>query len=186
MSNGPSHHSRPALPINSTDHVLGPRFAAANVVEFGDYESRERRRVYPATQKLVGHFGNRIGFAYRYFPLNDAHPQAGLAAEVAEAAAAQDNFWGMHAKLFENPRHRDPQCLRAYAQDLELEMARYDAELGGHMYLQPVQEHMESGRRSGVSRSPTFYLTGLLQVVSPGLGPLIGHIEMALEGRPHS
>ena len=40
--------------------------------------------------------------AYRHFPLTTMHPHSQLAAEAAEAAGTQGEFWAMHDALFEN------------------------------------------------------------------------------------
>lgn len=182
MASGPAEHFRLAVPVNSTDHVLGPHTAAVTVVEYGDYECPDCKRIHPAAQQLVAHFGHRIGFIYRHFPLTEVHPHAELAAEVAEVAAAQGKFWEMHAKLFEHQGHLEAKHLRHYAEELELDMTRYDAELGDHIYLQRVQEHAEGGRRSGVRGTPRFFLNGVLQDVSAGLEPLFKHAQAALDG----
>lgn len=169
--------------VNSTDHILGPHTAGVAVVEYGDFECPDCKRVYPATQMLIDHFRHRIGFVYRHFPLTAVHPHAELAAEVSEVAGAQGKFWEMHAKLFEHQAHLDEKHLRGYAQDLGLDMARYDAELGDHIYLQRVQEHVAGAKKSGVRGTPTFYVNGTLHDVSFGTEGLMKYIQAALDGQ---
>jgi hypothetical protein len=48
------------------------------------------------------HFGKRLAFVFRNFPLSEIHPHAEAAAEVAEFAGTQGRFWKMHDGLFEN------------------------------------------------------------------------------------
>ena len=43
-----------------------------------------------------------VRYVWRHLPLNDVHPHAQLAAEAAEAAAAQGKFWEMHDQLIEH------------------------------------------------------------------------------------
>src|SRR6266850_2097921 len=90
----------------------------------------------------------------------------------AEAAAGQGKFWPMHDLLFDNQRHLKLPQLRGYAQRLELDMLRYDAEMEGELYLQRVREQVEGGERSGVRGTPTFFLNGSVQDVSFGLQAL--------------
>lgn len=170
-----------AVPVDSTDHILGPHTARVTVVEYGDFECPDCKRVYPAAQMLVQHFGHRIGFVFRHFPLTEVHPRAELAAEAAEVAAAQGKFWEMHAKLFEHQGHLTDKHLRDYAHDLGLDMTRYDAELGDHIYLQRVQEHIAGGKRSGVRGTPTFYVNGELLDASAGMEPLFKRIHATLD-----
>lgn len=183
MTDKHADHFHLAVPVNSTDHILGPQHAGVDVVEYGDFECPDCKRVYPATQMLIQHFGHRIGFIFRHFPLTEIHPHAELAAEVSEVAAAQGKFWEMHAKLFEHQTHLDAKHLRAYAEELGLDMARYDAELGDHIYLQRVQEHIAGAKKSGVRGTPTFYVNGELHDVSFGTEGLFKYIQAALDSK---
>jgi len=178
-----SDHFHLAVPVQSTDHIRGPHTAGIAVVEYGDFECPDCRRVYPATQMLVQHFGNRIAFVYRHYPLTEVHPHAELAAEISEIAGAQGKFWEMHAKLFEHPGQLDEKHFRRFAQEIDLDMVRYQAELDDHVYLQRVQEHIAGAKKSGARGTPTFYLNGVIQDVSAGMDPILKHIHAALDRR---
>ena len=56
----------------------------------------------------------------------------------------------MHDLLFENQGHLRLEHLLGYAKRLQLDLARFNAELTDHFYLQRVSEHLQSGRDSGV------------------------------------
>ena len=43
--------------------------------------------------------GDRLDVVFRHLPIEDAHPDAPVAAEAAEAAGAQGRFWEMHERL---------------------------------------------------------------------------------------
>src|SRR2546426_6226620 len=73
-----------AVPVNHTDHFLGPVSAKVTVVEYGDFECPSCGQAYPAVKMLLKHFGDRMRFVYRHFPLVEVHPHAELAAEAAE------------------------------------------------------------------------------------------------------
>src|SRR6266852_823395 len=88
-----------AVPVNHTDHILGPISAKVTVVEYGDFECPSCGQAYPAVKMLLKHFGDRMRFVYRHFPLVEVHPHAELAAEAAEAAGAQHKFWQMHEHI---------------------------------------------------------------------------------------
>ena len=55
----------------------------------------------PVVLQLLERFAGSLRFVWRHLPLPDVHPNAALAAEAAEAAGAQGDFWGMHDRLFE-------------------------------------------------------------------------------------
>jgi hypothetical protein len=79
------------LPLNSTDHVLGPASAAVTVIEYGDFECPYCRTAYPAVKILLKHFADRVRFVFRHFPVVDASSPK-RAAESAETAGAQGRF----------------------------------------------------------------------------------------------
>jgi protein-disulfide isomerase len=133
---------------------------------------------------LLDRFPSQIRFAYRHFPLEEAHPHALLAAEASESAAAQGKFWQMHDLLFSHQDHLKEKDLRGYMMTLGLDMSRCTAEMDDHIYLQKVREHMEGGRRSHMRATPTFFIDGVVQDVSFGMQALHQAVEAAV-GRTH-
>ena len=57
------------------------------------------------------------------------HKDAPLAHAASLAAAEQGKFWDFHDKLFENQRKLKRENLLEYAQQLELDMARFEKDL---------------------------------------------------------
>jgi len=172
------------LPVGPADHVLGPPHAPVTVVEYGDLECPNCRQAVSAVKLLLTRFENRVRFVFRHFPLEGVHPHAELAAEAAECAGEQGKFWEMHDLLFDNQNRLKLAQLRGYAESLQLDMARFDAELGDHVYLQRVREHLQSGNDSGVRATPTFFVNGRIHDVSFGLKSLFEAVETALH--PHA
>jgi len=180
-----TRHAEPfglAVPVNSTDHVLGPEDARVTLVEYGDFQCPNCGQAYPAVRLLLKRFEHRVRFVFRHFPLTEVHAHAELAAESAESAGAQHKFWPMHALLFEHQHDLKLKDLRRYAGQLELDLERFDYELGDQVYRQRVNEHIEGGRRSGVRQTPTFFLNGVITDVSFGLEHLYQAVEKALAG----
>jgi protein-disulfide isomerase len=169
-----------AVPVNHSDHFLGPATAKVTVVEYADFECPSCGQAYHAVDMLLKHFKERVRFVFRHFPLREVRPHAELAAEAAEAAGAQQKFWRMHKLLFEHQLHLKPNSLRQYAQEAELDLERYDYEMGDHVYLQRVQEHIDGGARSGIRATPTFFINGTMHDVSYGFQQLQTAIETAL------
>src|SRR5215470_1094204 len=162
--------------VTQLDHILGPGAARVTLVEYGDFECPNCGQAYPAVKILRKHFGERVRFVFRHFPLREVHPHAELAAEAAEAAGAQGKFWPMHDLLFENQLHLNSKNLRQYADKAELDLERYDYEMGDHVYLQRVLEHIDGGARSRVRSTPTFFVNGAVCDVSFGLE----HLQQAI------
>jgi protein-disulfide isomerase len=170
-----------AVAVNPADHSLGPSHASATLVEYGDFECPNCKQAAPAVKLLLARFTGRLRLVYRHFPLEEVHPHALQAALAAEAAAGQGKFWPMHDLLFDNQRHLKPQQLRGYAQQLELDLRRYDADMADTVYLQRVREDIEGAAASGVRSTPSFFLNGVIQDVSFGLQHLADGVEAALQ-----
>jgi len=142
------------------DHIQGPADAAVTLVQYGDYECPYCGAAYPIIKEVQARMGERLRFVFRNFPISTSHPHAERAAEAAEAAAAQGRFWQMHDLLYENQRRLRDEDLRAYAEQLGLDVDLFDKELAEHVHAERVHEDFMSGVRSGVNGTPTFYING--------------------------
>jgi protein-disulfide isomerase len=155
------HSSALMVPISSRDHVLGPPDAPAKLLEYGDYECAFCGEGYPNVNALLDQLGEFVQFGYRHFPLGTVHPHATLAAEAAEAAGAQGQFWGMHDLLFQNQDALELEDLHDFADALGLDLDRFEDDLTTHRYAERVREDFHSGIRNGVNGTPTFFVNGL-------------------------
>ncbi len=169
-----------AVPVEPADHVIGAPHAPVTVVEYGDFECPNCKQAAPAVKLLLERFKERVRFVYRHFPLEEVHPHALSAAEAAECAGGEGKFWQMHDLLFDNQDRLKPQHLRSYAEQLQLDMARYTAEMDDEIYLQRVRGHTEGGRQSGVRSTPGFFVNGDIQDVSFGLSSLFDAVAAVL------
>jgi protein-disulfide isomerase len=172
-----------AAPVDAVDHGLGPEHAPVTLVEYGDFECPNCKQAAPAVEMLIKRFGNRVRFVYRHFPLEEVHPHAFAAAEAAESAGAQGEFWDMYKCLFAHQTHLEHADLHRYAEEIGLDMGRFVTEMNDHIYLPRVREHIDSGRRSGVRSTPGFFINGRLHDVSFGLLSLFDATEAELKRR---
>jgi protein-disulfide isomerase len=168
------------VPVGPADHALGPDHAPVIVVEYGDFECPNCKQAAPAVKLLLNHFAGRVRFAYRHYPLEEVHAHALRAAEASECAGAQGKFWPFHDALFEHQPHLQLHDLRTYAEQLELDIERYDSEMSDRVYLQRIRDHIQSGRDSGARSTPTFFVDGKIQDVSFDLQRLFKAVEAAL------
>jgi protein-disulfide isomerase len=169
------------VPATPTDHRLGPQHAPVTLIEYGDFECPNCKQAAPAVKLLLQEFTERVCFIFRHYPLEEVHPHALRAAEAAECAGSQGKFWQMHDLLFDNQQHLKLPQLQSYAEKLQLDMARYVAEMDDEIYLQRIREHQQSGHASGVRGTPTFYINGALYDVSYGVHALEKGIRDALK-----
>src|SRR6202049_2721996 len=139
-------------------------YVSANVLirrlEYADYECPFCAEAQPIIKEIQRRLGDGLLFAFRNFPLTNIHPYAEHAAEAAEAAGAQENFWGMHDILFENQTALDDEDLAAYAAGLGLDETRLIREVASSAYVSRIREDFKSGVRGGVNGTPTFFING--------------------------
>lgn len=169
--------------LAAADHSQGNDEAAVTLIEYGDYECPVCIQAEPLTRHLVDSFGSRMRFVFRHFPLTEAHPHAELAAEAAEAAAAQGRFWPMHHLLFRQEHHLGLPALTGYAEAIGLDMRRFNGEMADRIYTQRVQEHLRAAHTLGLRATPSFILNDAFVDVSFGFERLEAAIHHALAGR---
>ena len=136
------------VPVDDArDHIRGPEKAPVTVVEYGDFECPYCGLAEPAVRELLSDFGD-VRYVWRHLPLTDVHPHAQLAAEAAEAAAKQGEFWGLHDLLLEHQGALTTRDLIGYASSLGLNAERFTADLrkhvgaargGGRRFRRPVR-----------------------------------------------
>jgi protein-disulfide isomerase len=149
-----------AVPVDpDTDHIRGPRQAAITLVEYGDFECPYCGLAEDVVRDLLADFGD-VRYVWRHLPLNDVHPRAQLAAEAAEAAAAQGRFWEMHGLLFQHQDELQPLRLAGYARELGLDVELFHKALREHEFAPRVAEDVDSADLSTVSGTPTFFING--------------------------
>jgi protein-disulfide isomerase len=152
--------SKLSIPLNADDHLEGNPEAECSLVEYGDYECPHCGAAYPMVKKLQKHFGKRLAFVFRNFPMAQMHPWAEPAAEVAEFAGAYGKFWEMHDLLFENQESLGSTLFLKLASELKLSTALLQAALVNATYRSRVRADFASGARSGVNGTPTFFING--------------------------
>jgi Na+/H+ antiporter NhaA len=149
-----------AVPVDpKRDHIRGPEQAPVTLVEYGDFECPYCGQAEPVIRELLAGFGD-LRYVWRHLPLNDVHPRAQLAAEAAEAAAAQGAFWEMHDLLLGHQDALRPNDLAGYAKQLGLDAQRFADDLHSHAGAGPVAEDIDSADLSRVSGTPTFFVNG--------------------------
>jgi protein-disulfide isomerase len=151
--------SKLATPVTAKDHAQGPAAAPVTLVEYGDYQCPSCGDAAPIVRKLQQHFGDKLRFVFRNFPL-EMHPYAEHAAEAAEFAASHNKFWEMHDLLFKHQANLADAELLKLAKQLDLAPEDLTATLDSGKFAARVKADLESGEASGLEGTPTFYING--------------------------
>jgi predicted DsbA family dithiol-disulfide isomerase len=151
----------PRVPVaHDPSRVRGDARAPVLIVEFSDFQCPYCRRVQPTLAAVLQRYAGKVALAYLDYPLREIHPQAQMAAEAARCAGEQGKFWEYHDLLFAQaafPR----EVLGANAQNLGLEMQRFDACLAGGKFRDAVEADLQAGARAGVGGTPAFFINGV-------------------------
>lgn len=156
-----SAFSRLTPPVSDRDHFLGSVTSSVTLVEYGDYECPDCSCAHSIVQAISQWLRNDFRFVFRHFPRPELHPHALRAAEAAAAAGAQGKFWQMHDCLFEYQQTLDDESLQEYATRLDINVERFVRAMAAGIYTQRVRDGINSGKSSGVSSTPTFFINGV-------------------------
>ena len=167
------------VPVGPEDHIQGPENAPLTLVEYADYECPYCGDANVVVKRLQDELGPRLRFVFRNFPLTQVHQYAELAAEAAEAAGAQNRFWEMHDRLYENQASLSPELIGAAAQGLGLDMERFKKDLASGQFRERVKSDFMGGIRSGVPGTPTFFINGERHDGAPDEVSLLGALQAA-------
>jgi protein-disulfide isomerase len=146
--------------VTQRDHIKGHANAPVTLVEYGDYECPGCGAAHPIVNLVLEHFGPRLRFVFRHFPLTQVHPNAEPAAESAEFAGAHGLFWEMHDGIYENQDRLSPPLLLALARALGLSELELRNALVSGKYAPKVKGDFLGGVRSGVNGTPSFFING--------------------------
>jgi protein-disulfide isomerase len=151
-----SLRSAPPAPVGPDDHVRGEPDAPL-VVVYADFECPHCAQLVVRLAQLT------VREAFRHFPVASKHPRALAAAHAAEAAGLQGRFWEMHDSLFSDQgRIEDPHLWRR-AEQLGLDLERFEADRRSDPVAARVREQFRGGVRAGVASTPALWIGGELR-----------------------
>ena len=135
--------------------------AAVEVIEFADFQCPFCLAAAPTVKKVMETYGDRIRLVYRNYPL-PSHAQARPAAEAAQCANEQGQFWPYHDRLFAEAGKLSDADLKKAAADLGMDAARFNACVDEHRYKAVVEADQQAGNEAGVTGTPAFFVNGRL------------------------
>ena len=167
------------VPVSEGDHSQGPATAAVTLVQYGDYECPYTRQSTTIVRAIQQQLGDQLRFVFRNFPLTEIHPHALHAALAAEAAAAQGKFWQMHDYIFHHQHTLEDSDLEQFAEAVGLDMQQFARDMAARPSSSRIEEDLQSGIRSGVRGTPTFFINGVLYPGSWEQEALLAALEEA-------
>jgi protein-disulfide isomerase len=132
------------------------------VIEYADLECPYCARAHLILKQLP------VQRVFRHFPVVSKHPRARVLAAAVEAAAVQGRFWEMHDSLLEDQGHLDDPHLWRRAEELGLDLDRFEADRRSQALAERVERDFRSGIRAGVATTPTQFVNGIAHPGVPG------------------
>ena len=159
-------HSSLLVPPSTQDWMQGVLSAKVVLVMYGDYQDSRSADVYKLIKaierELSASFGeDYLCFIFRHFPQTQFHPHARRAAQAAEAAAAQGQFWLMHDTLFAHQQRLENGYLVEYANELGLDIPQFLKDLPKQVHVDRIDEDIESGLHSGITAAPALFINNI-------------------------
>ena len=150
----------------------------------------------PVLEQLLETYPDEVQIIYRHFPLT-SHANAQKAAEAAEIAGAQGQFWLFHDALFEDQRewaNLDEATFREFlidmADDLGLDEAQFTADLDAGTYTEYVNTSFQEAVNLNLPGTPAIILDGTLLTGNQlpfDFQPWASYVQLALfEERQYS
>lgn len=154
-------HGEPSAPTFDLSHAptLGNPEAPITIVEFSDLQCPFCGRATPILQELINQYPTDIKWVFKNFPL-DFHQDAPLAHRAILAAGEQGKFWEMHDLVMANQQAIKKDDLLAKARSLNLDLARFIADLESDKTKQWVEADRQEGQQANVTGTPTFFING--------------------------
>ena len=146
------------VPVGKSPYK-GPKDAPVTVVMFQDFQCPFSNRSQATIKQLIETYPNQIKLAFKNYPL-PFHKDAPLASEAALAAGEQGKFWEMHDKIFANQKKLKIDNLKSYAQELNLDMNKFNEDLENHQFKKVVDGDVKIAKSLGVRGTPTFFING--------------------------
>jgi protein-disulfide isomerase len=161
------------------DAALGPATAPVELVAFGDFQNTEYARFARAFGRVRDTFGDRLRLVVKNLPTLGSSSVA--AAEAAQCALAQGQFWPYHDALLVPPGIVSAAQFKRAAADLGLDAGKFDPCIDRGAMRSVVQQALDEARRYGVQTSPSFLINGRLAPAPPPFLPPFDFFKRLIE-----
>jgi len=161
--------------------IRGPKNAPVTLVEFSDFQCPFCAQTSPTIDELLKAYPKDVRFVYLQFPLEQIHPNAMPAAKASIAARNQGKFWEMHDELFKISKELTAQNIRQKAEELKLDLKKFDADIAAPETEKAVRDELAVGRTAEVSGTPTLFINGK-RVMNRSVDGMKAMVDEALKG----
>lgn len=161
---GPGRGTPPAAGGPGDSSVKGSLDAKVTVEEYSDFQcpycARFALDTFPKIDQNYVKTG-KVRWVFRH--LARIGPESVAAAQAAECAGEQGQFWPYHDKLFasqqgENRGGFSSSRLKSFAKEMGMDADRFDSCLDSGRWASKVNQELAEGQRRGVRGTPSFFI----------------------------
>lgn len=144
------------------DPALGPSDAPITIIEFSDFNCPYCRRWHEdALPVLMAAYPDQIRFVYRDLPVVGGGAVGLEAAQAANCAGDQGQYWEFHNLLFSGTFGLSRDAYEQYATSLGLDPQALEECLDTGYHEAEVQADLRYALQLGVNSTPTFFVNGI-------------------------
>jgi protein-disulfide isomerase len=110
--------------------------------------------------QVLAAYPKDVRFVYKQFPLEQIHQNAMNGAKASVAAGNQGKFWEMYDELFKISRNLAMEEIRKKAEQIGLDMKKFDADMASAETEKAVRADLELGKTVDVQGTPTMFING--------------------------
>ena len=152
--------AKDALENDPRDASIGPDDAKVTIVEFFDYNCGYCKRATPWIEEAAKKYGDDVRIVFKELPiLDDRTKTSRIAARAALAADKQGKYQEMHFALM-NQKRLSGDIVRKTAEDIGLDMKRYDADLADPTIDQHINDTLQLANRLPALTGTPFFIVG--------------------------
>jgi predicted DsbA family dithiol-disulfide isomerase len=138
----------------------GTASAPVTIVEFADFECPYCAQLFITLKQVEEHYGDKVRFVFRQFPLTDIHTHAQKAAEASLCAFAQNRFWELHDAMWADNHSLEIDQLKQKASLLKLDTTAFDSCLDAATFADAITKDVEEAKGLSVNATPTLFVNG--------------------------
>lgn len=138
---------------------LGSRNELVLVNIFSDFQCPVCTRAADPIKQLAIDFPGKVRVVFRHNPLQ-MHARARAAARAAAAAGKQGKFWQYHDRLFANQAALDDDSLRHIAENLGLNLAKWEEDRQDPAIDEQITEDADGVVKLGAPGTPGIFVNG--------------------------
>jgi protein-disulfide isomerase len=175
-------HGQAAPAKDWREETISNSTAPVTIIEFFDYQCPFCLKTNPALADAIQSHPGKVRLVLKHLPLS-IHPDSALAHQAALAAGEQGRFWEMHDLLFANQNKIKLPDLLHYAQQLHLDVPRFQKALESGRFRHVIDDDRAMARGLGISSTPAFFINGQSFIGQLSASRLNAAIEDALNPR---